>query len=142
MRNSDSEAFDIHFYNLKLEKMSTIVKLPLIKIIYFIINIFLFSIYKLFCQSLSSKVPSPTEIHGPPGPGTDRSKFDRDFQILVGSGPRFLDVFLVFDRPVLARGSLVNMKAPPKCHSYFTKICVNLPSGYQECINSVKMVKK
>ena len=42
VRNSDSEAFDIHFYNLKLEKMSTIVKLPLIKIIYFIINIFYF----------------------------------------------------------------------------------------------------
>ena len=40
VRNSDSEAFDIHFYNLKLEKMSTIVKLPLIKIIYFIINMF------------------------------------------------------------------------------------------------------
>ena len=40
VRNSDSEAFDIQFYNPKLEKMSTIVKLPLIKIIYFIINIF------------------------------------------------------------------------------------------------------
>ena len=93
VRNSDSEAFDIHFYNLKLEKMSTIVKLPLIKIIYFIINIFLFSIYKLSCQSLSSKVSSPTGIHGPPGPGTDWSKFDREFQILVGSGPRFLDFF-------------------------------------------------
>ena len=41
MRNSDSDAFDIHFYNLKLEK---IVKLSLIKIIYFIINIFILNL--------------------------------------------------------------------------------------------------
>ena len=44
VRNSDSEAFDIQFYNPKLEKMSTIVKLPLIKIIYFIINIFILNL--------------------------------------------------------------------------------------------------
>lgn len=87
VRNSDSEAFDIHFYNLKLEKMSTIVKLPLIKIIYFIINIFLFSIYKLFCQSLSSKVSSPTGIHGPPGPGT--------------IGPNWSEIFKFWLVPVL-----------------------------------------
>ena len=41
VRNSDSEAFDIHFYNLKLEKMSTIVKSPLIKLFILLLIFFI-----------------------------------------------------------------------------------------------------
>lgn len=78
VRNSDSEAFDIHFYNLKLEKMSTIVKLPLIKIIYFIINIFYFQSInfsvKVFRQKCRHRQGS-----------TDRQVQER----LVQIGPRF-----------------------------------------------------
>ena len=41
VRNSDSEAFDIHFYNLKLEKMSTIVKSPLIRLFILLLIFFI-----------------------------------------------------------------------------------------------------
>ena len=59
---------------------------------------------KTAIQWLSTSVVLQLQgIHGPPGPGTDRSESVRDFQNFVGPGS-------VRDQPVLIRGSLTSTK--------------------------------